>query len=214
MVVNDNSEDTQQLTPEQMSLRIEELRAQQAADNLARSTAETARLKAQQDLQEVNAEQTLIQSIAGTGITYFPNSGEIKTILKSMGFMFTASTRGDQIRVVTPEGKSVTLEAALERLAVEKPYLTDSDTTKHLRPRNEEGEFSELCRDDFKTVAAKSRFISENPGKWESLPQHRAPKSPAHLITAAEYSRLSVSQKSKMIEEVGVDGIALILKRK
>jgi hypothetical protein len=213
MVINDN-EAALPLTPEQIGLKIEELKTQQAADNLARSTAETARLKAQQDLQETNAEITLRQSIAATGVTYYPDSGELKTILKSMGFLFTASTRGDVIRVLDPAGKNISLEAALERLAVDKPFLVSGDTARHLRPRSEQGEFAEVCRDDFKTFAAKSRWISENPGKWESLPQQRAPKTQPHLMTASEYSRLSVSQKSKIIGEVGPEGVSEILKRR
>jgi hypothetical protein len=213
MVINDN-EDALPLTDAQIGIRIEELKAQQAADNLARSKEESRRLQAQEDLQETNAAITLKTGIAATGIKFYPEADELKTVLKAMGYLFTASTRGDSIRVITPEGKQVSLESALESLAVQKPYLTDAETTRHLRPRNDQGEFSEVCRDDFKTFAAKSRFISENPGKWESLPQHRAPKTPVSQLTAKQYSALSLAAKSKLVDEIGVEGVSEILKRR
>src|SRR5258708_7902740 len=128
-MITNADEDTKELSPEQISLKIAELQKEKSVADLARSTAETDRLKAQQALQETNAEETLRIGIAATGIKFHPNADELKTVLKAMGYLFTASTRGDSIRVITPEGKQVSLETALESLAVQKPYLTDSDTT-------------------------------------------------------------------------------------
>jgi hypothetical protein len=214
MVINDN-EDTQQLSSEEIALKIADLGAQKAAADLARSQEEARRLQAQEALQETNAEITLKAAIGATGVEFHNSASELKSLLtKVLGYSLTFSNRGDSVRVLSADGKQTTLESALESLVVAYPYLANHDTTRHLVPRNEQGEFSGLSRSAFKTVASKSRFISENPGKWETLPQYPTKKAPTSQLTAREYSRLGLSEKSRLISEIGEAGVAEILRRK
>jgi hypothetical protein len=214
MIISDN-EDALPLNSEQIGVRVAELQKEKAELDAATSKAEGQRLQAQEALRETNAAITMRAAIGKTGVKFYNEPDELRSILGVMGFTLTASNRGDSIRVLDSAGKQVTLESALETIAIAKPYLVDGDTARHLRPRTEQGHYAELSRDQFSTVASKSRWISEHSlAEWEAMPQHRAAKTPVSQITARQYSALPLSAKSKLVSELGTEGIEEIMRRR
>ena len=93
-------------------------------------------------------------------------------------------------------------------------------------PRDFYGEAGEVrFKDDLKgDNSAKSRFIAENGlTAWEALPLNEKSAGATHVITdaipseamtAKEYARLSIAEKTKLAGEVGPAGIGRILARR
>jgi hypothetical protein len=205
----------EELTPDlaQVQVEIARLQAVKAEAEAELAVTEERRRKEQEQIRQTNASQNFRAAIGSTGIKFHLEEEDLQTVLKTMDYTITPSNFGDSFRVLDSNNRQIPLEKALENLALAHPNLVHSGAD-HLRPRNN-GAFAELCRDDFSNYAAKARWIREHSlQEWEAMPQHRTTKVPATQLTAAQYSRLPLPEKSRLVSEIGEAGVAEILRRR
>lgn len=210
------SESTEEsLSVEQAQVKIAEYQAIKATAEAEREKEAAERRRHEAEIRESNTAETFRLSIGKTGIKFHMEPSELRTVLGVAGFTLTPSNTGDSIRVLDADGEQIALETALEKIAVAKPYLVHSGAD-HLRPRDENGTFAQLSKEDFgNNLAAKSRWISEHGIEaWTALPAKRTPRVQESELTAALYSRLPLSEKSKLASELGEAGISAILRRR
>ena len=205
----------EELTPEQAQVEIAKLQTQKAEAEAKRAAIEERQREDQELLRQTNASETFRAALGSTGIKFHVEEEDLQKVLKAMDYTLTPSNFGDSFRVLDSNNKQIPLEKALENLALAHPNLIQSGGD-HLRPRTESGAFAELCRDDFgSNYAAKARWIREHSlQEWEAMPQHRTAKAPASQMNPREYSQLSIREKSKLISEIGEQGISQILARR
>ena len=202
-------------TPEEIQLEIARLQSEKAASEAKRAETDERQRKDQEQTRQARAAETFKAAVGATGIRFHMTEQEdLTTVLKTMRYTVTPSNSGDSIRVLDENGKQVKLEQALESLAVKHRNLVESGSD-HLQPRDSTGAFREPARSDYTTLAAKSRFISENGLEaWEKMQAQPTQKAPTSQLNAAAYSRLSLREKSALVNEVGEAGIAEILRRR
>jgi L,D-peptidoglycan transpeptidase YkuD (ErfK/YbiS/YcfS/YnhG family) len=207
-------EDEQNLTPEQAQLQIARLQKQKAEAEAGRERIRIEREREQETARQQNAVETFKAAVGRTGIRFHGDLEEVQIALGASGYSLTPSATGNEFRVLDKSGTQIQLEKALEDFARAKPFWVHSGDS-HLKPRDENGQWAPLSRDDFgNNVAAKVRWINENPGEWEKLPQHRTAKVGLSRMTAQQYRALHPSEKVVILAKIGEAGVAEILRRK
>jgi myosin heavy subunit len=212
-MANNNSNDETLLTPEQAA---QNLRAAQESKTRIDAQFAAEEEKVQQAIaerRELNSAKAFKEAVRATGIQFhFEDLRELKMVLGSK-YDLETSNDGTFFKVTDADGRILTIENALEELATSSSYLVKSGN-EHLRPRSENGTFTDVVRDDFTSYAAKSRWVKEHSlAEWEAMPQHRAPKVTAAQMTRSQYNTLSRAEKSRLLGEVGETGLTAILSR-
>jgi hypothetical protein len=203
-------------SPEEIQVEIARLQSEKAASEAKRAEIEERQRADQAQIRQARSVETYKAAIGKTGITFHTTEPEdLTAVLKTMRYTITPSNSGDSFRVLDENNKQVPLERALEALAVKHQYLVHSGA-EHLFPlRDETGAYREPARSDYTTLAAKARVISERGLKfWEEMAAQPTKKAPTSQLDAKTYSRLSLSEKSALVNEIGEAGIAEILRRR
>jgi hypothetical protein len=198
-----------------LQLDIALLQKQKAEAESTRAEIEDRQRKDQEQTRQTRAAETFRSAVGKTGIRFFMEEEDLKTVLKTMHYTVTASNAGDSFRVLDENGKQIELERAIEALGAKHPNLIQSGG-EHLLPlRDETGAYREPARSDYTTLAAKSRYISEfGLSRWEQMSAHPTKKAPTSQLDAKSYSRLSLREKSALVSEIGEAGVSEILRRR
>ena len=202
-----------ELTPEQAAQNLRAAQESKARVDEELAQAEEKLQQAAAERRELNSAKAFREAVRTTGIKFqFEDLNELKTVLGSE-YDVATSNDGTFFKVTDADGRVLAIEKALEELSVKLPYIVKSGA-EHLRPRSENGTFTDVVRDDFTSYAAKARWIGEHSlAEWEAMPQHRAPTVTAAKMTRSQYNSLTRAEKSRLLSEVGETGLQTILGR-
>ena len=132
---------------------------------------------------------------------------EFLSFVKS-AFKFNLAADGS-FDVVNERGKTLDFDEAFKDWAVKKSFLFDGRTIKSLSIPPSEITMSDM------TTAQKSAYITKHGlAAYEKLDLYPRAKVNISTITGDEYRKLPSSEKVKIIERVGEQGVSAIMRRK
>lgn len=197
-------------TERELEILLEETRRTRIAEEQA--LAETQKqVAAQFEERKQSAFSARLRSeIAATGLTPYVSDDEVRLLLQKQ-HEFQIASNGS-FTLTDDRGRPVEFSKALESLATTKGYLFDGRSTRRLHRQDEK----EITRADLTTIAQKSSY-TEKFGLEQFEKLKAKPSVPAgHVLSmnAAQYSRLSLAERSKFVATYGSDAVAEILTRR
>jgi hypothetical protein len=206
-----------EVTPEQRDLEIARLQAEKAADEARLADQQKESERQREERRALNFSQTWKAEIGRAGIVWFPSQEELESLIPLTGYALRSSADGRMIQALDENGKEIPVAKVLEKLALKYPNMVRDGTANHLKPRESTGEFRSLSKADFKTLAAKATFVRESGlDVWERMPLHpkKGPNNNIDEMTASDWRKLNLTQKSQIVSEYGEYAVQEILRRR
>lgn len=181
---------------------------------IARLQAETAKIQLelkQRDgvLADINRGRTWNDLVEGTGIRYHCTPGDLLKLVRDETTKIWFSEDGREV-YAEKDGKQVPAAELLVAFSVENAHLTDGRSLKKFKDATQV-----KSRADLQNRQQKMDYIAEHGLKaFESLPSRSADSYDINKITAAQFSALPLSQKSKITADLGTAGVVEIMNRK
>jgi hypothetical protein len=196
-------------TEQELALQLEEARRARIAEEKALAESQQRTAEALEERRQIAFSTRLRAEIAATGLKSYLSDEELKLVMQKE-FKFNIGSNGS-FSLTDERGRQVEFSAALESMATSKGYLFDGRTTQRLHRQDKE-----ITRADLTTFAEKSEYIKKfGLEKFEQL--KAKPSVPAgHVLSmnAAQYSQLSLAERSKFVATYGSDAVAEILTRR
>jgi hypothetical protein len=156
--------------------------------------------------------ENLRKEILATGIKSYCSDEELRLVMAKR-YTFNVHSNGS-FDLTDANGRRVEFGAAFESLAEEKRYLFDGRTLQRFDRQEQRGE---ITRADLRTTAEKSAYINKfGLAAFEALKQRPSAPASTNVLTmrAADYNRLPLREKSRIIDEFGTATVEEILRRR
>ena len=199
----------QKPTEQELQLQLENVRAENLAAQERLAEQQQRAAKAQEENRQMNFNTNLERAIENTGLKTLSavDQQEFLSVVKS--FMKFDVKADGSFDVVDEKGRPVDFDDAFRDFAIKRSVFFDGRSMKSLTTPPDELAKSTM------TTAEKSHYIAKfGLARFEALPMYPPKKYNLATITAAEYLKLSATEKAKIANRVGEAGISEILRRK
>jgi hypothetical protein len=197
-------------TEQELELELEKVRTGrlEAEHATAQSAIEVERLRVERE-QKLFGER-FAHCLAATGLKPYCSPEDLLSVLRTRYDIVIHPSGSFEVRHKN-SGNLLDFDKAMDQFAREKKVLFETGSLKRIEEKRP------LTRADLRTTAEKSAYISEHGlAKFEALDAKPSGPTSSNVLTmsAAAYSKLSLSQKSKIIDEYGNTAIEEILRRR
>jgi hypothetical protein len=201
-----------ELTETELELKLEETKRSRIAEEkeLAESQQRVAEIL--EERRNIAFSESLRKKILATGLKSYCSDEELRLVMAKR-YTFNVHNNGS-FDLADANGRRVEFGSALESLAEEKKFLFDGRSLKRLQRDEQRGE---MTRADLRTTAEKSAYISKfGLAAFEALKARPSGPTSTNVLTmrAADYNKIGLREKSRIIDEFGTAAVEEILRRR
>jgi hypothetical protein len=205
-------------TPEQIQLEIARLQSEKAASEVHLAEQERVARETRESTREIHYNQQFKAEMGKSGIRFeVDDVAELAKLITHTGCTLRSSADGQIIQALDSDGQEIPATKVFEKLALKYPFIVKDDTAAHLRPRDARGAFKSLSKQDFHTTASKVEYIKTfGLDAWEKLGLRSTLgiEQDVDKITAKDWSRMTLAQRSSLIEAHGSAIVSQVLARR
>ena len=207
-------------TPEQIQLEIARLQSEKAASEAKSAEQHRVAQESRENIRQANYGQTYLAEMGRSGIRFHcEDITDFEKLVTLTGCTLRSSADGRTLQGLDSDGRDIGATKVFERVALKFPFVVKDDSAAHLKPRDPNGAFKTLSKSDFKTTQAKAAYIRSAEGgleKWEALPLRSTLgiEQDVDKITAKDWSRMTLAQRSSLIEAHGSAIVSQVLARR
>jgi len=200
-------------TEAEIELELEEAKRGRIAEEQKLAEEQQRVAAVLEERRRTALSENLKREIMATGLRPYDSPEDLKLVMEKQGIKFNINNNGT-FDLTDANGRRVEFGAALESLAKDRRWLFDGRSLHRLDRQEQRGE---ITRADLKTTAEKSAYISKfGLAAFEALKQRPSGSTSTNVLTmrAADYNRLGLREKSKLIDEYGTAAVQEILRRR